>query len=320
LLTGVATGTCGIGGIRNVTGGSGNDTIVGNAAGDVIKGNGGKDTLSGGPNATFILGPAQAAGTTVTGVGGGNTLRGADIPNVWTVTGSGVHNVNGITTFSGIQNLVGGAGVDVFRFLTGGQVSGINGGGAPPLEGDWLDYSALTTGVSVNLATHAASYVGNGAAGAVTNIRNVRGSAAADVLTGDTQGNILVGGGGADHLKGGKSVSLLIGGAGADKLTGGSGGDLLIGGFTNFDANNTALMAILAEWRSGAKYPTRISHLKKGTGLNAPSKLLSGVTVHDDKAGDRLTGGAALKPGLLDWFFKDPKDQIVHYEPGEKIN
>jgi len=435
LVAGTATGTGGITGIRNVTGGSGNDTIVGNASGNIIKGNGGRDTLSGGGNATLILAPNQAAGTTVTGLGSGNTLQGANIANTWTLTGAGSGNVNGITTFSGIANLVGGSNTDTFKFqskgsvagtidggggpgsntldfsalptatavvslrtlmaaingsivcgfahiqvLTGspnttvnydtllgpdgdttwtingtnaGQVgacsfsgfsnlqggSGVNvykflpagkvltlvGGNAPANQGNWLDYSAFPTTlpVSVNLAGGGA-YTNTGSATnvviGISQIQNVRGGSGSNTLTGNAQGNILIGGTGADVLTGGSGVSLLIGGKGADQLKGGSGGDLLIGGSTDFDSNNTALMAILAEWQSNAPYVVRISHLTMGGGLNGSNKLLANVTVHDDGAADGLTGGAALTPGALDWFFKGSLDTISNYEPGELIN
>ena len=71
-----------------------------------------------------------------------------------------------------------------------------------------------------------------GAAGAVTNIQDVHAGNGGSSLTGDSQGNILVGGAGADTITGGTGRSLLIGDQGADQITGGStsGGDILIGG------------------------------------------------------------------------------------------
>jgi hypothetical protein len=51
-------------------------------------------------------------------------------------------------TFSAFPNLTGGTGMDIFKFSAGKGVTGaINGGGG----GDWLDYAAYTTAVTVNL-------------------------------------------------------------------------------------------------------------------------------------------------------------------------
>jgi len=264
---------------------------------------------------------STAAGTktTINGGAGNDTLVGPNSATTWNINGTNAGNA-GFFSFKGIENLQGGTDVDTFQLLPGGKVSTINGGGAPLNEGDWLDYSALATAVTVNLATGSASGVGGGAPGAISNILNVRGGSGPAILTGNALGNILVGGSGADVLNGGSGVSLLIGGKGPDQLQGGSGGDLLIGGFTDFDSNRAALMSLLAEWQTNAPYPTRISDLQNGGGLNGSNKLLFGVTVHDDKASNQLTGAAALTSGALDWFFKGILDMIVNYETGEKIN
>jgi uncharacterized delta-60 repeat protein len=127
-------------------------------------------------------------------------------------------------------------------------------------------------------------------AGGGNDVLDARGSAA---------NNALVGGAGNDVLYGGKGQDLLIGGGGADKLVAGKGGDILIGGSTDFDANATALTAILAEWgRTDLSYQGRIAHLMGTTsgGLNG-SYLLNTTTVHDDAAVDQLYGGAGM-----DWF------------------
>jgi Ca2+-binding RTX toxin-like protein len=322
LLTGTATGTGGVTGIHNVTGSPLNDTITGDNAGDVLSGNGGLDVLKGGTgNDAFLLAPGQLAGTSVTGGGGSDTLVGANGSNLWTISGAGSGKVNTTVAFKGIANLAGGTGVDVFKFTGACSVAGtISGGGAPALQGDWLDYSAVTYAVTVNLATGAASHV----AGGVSGIQDVHGGNYGNTLTGDAQGNILIGGTGADRITGGSGVSLLIGDKGADRITGGSGGDILIGDATTYDpmtaAHEAALMAILAEWQSGNSYATRVSHLKKGGGLNGSAKLLFGTTVKDDLAADQLTGAAPAAAGLLDWFFKGSGDKLTGVEAGEQVN
>jgi Ca2+-binding RTX toxin-like protein len=224
----------------------------------------------------------------------------------WNLTSFGSGKVAGVG-FSGFAILVGGAGVDVFHLTPGMKLAAsIDGGGG----GDWLDYSAFSTAVTVNLAAGTATNVG-----LIRNIQNVRGGSGDDVLTGDARGNILVGGAGADTIFGGSGRSVLIGGAGADTIVGGAGDDLIIGGTTSFDANVAALMSIFAEWQSPNSYATRVGHLKLGGGLNGTNKLVFGLTVHDDQAANVLTGAAGL-----DWFFAGKQDTITDRESGELVN
>jgi hypothetical protein len=128
------------------------------------------------------------------------------------------------------------------------------------------------------------------------------GGAGNDTLTSGAGDNILLGGAGNDQLFGNAGRDLLIGGLGADLLRGGKGDDLVIGGTTDFDANQAALDAIMAEWTrtdAGATYNVRIGHLRDGTsgGLNG-SYRLNATTVHNDGAIDELRGDQDN-----DWFF-----------------
>jgi Ca2+-binding RTX toxin-like protein len=259
---------------------------------------------------------------------GTNTLVGPNTTNTWVVSGSNSGTLDQTVSFSAVQDLVGGTGVDVFQLAPAGKVASINGGGAPAGLGDWLDYSAFTTPVTVNLAAGAATSVNGGAAGAVRNIQDVHGGNGGNRLTGNAQGNILIGGTGADTIIGGSGRSLLIGGRGADHVTGGSGGsaaggDILIGGDTTYDAmtaaNEAALMAIFAEWQSADSYAARFG--KINTGLPGGYKLNYGTTVMDDGQPDTLTGatsGSATPP--VDWFFAGPQDRLVNFERGEHRN
>jgi len=132
------------------------------------------------------------------------------------------------------------------------------------------------------------------------------GGAGNDLLQGGDSGNILIGGPGDDTLTGGLGRDILIGGTGADRLQGLEGDDLLIGGNTDFDANETALKAILAEWsRTDSDYLTRVHHLDGSLagGLNGPY-FLNATTVHDNGAADRLFGGNGQ-----DWFLIGSNDQ-----------
>ena len=151
------------------------------------------------------------------------------------------------------------------------------------------------------------------------------GGADNDELWGNAGDDILVGGDGDDFLDGGPGIDLLIGGLGADDLHAGAGGDLLIGARTAFDANATALSAILAEWSSARSYETRIANLR-GPGSNPRANgnyflKTSGAqaTVFEDSATDALTGGSGR-----DWFFAQlsgkRKDKLNGVSNNEQID
>jgi len=115
----------------------------------------------------------------------------------------------------------------------------------------------------------------------------------------------------------------MIGGLGADTLRGGGGDDILIGGYTVYDANLTALCAIMKEWsRTDANYNTRVNHLSGslGGGLNGSYFLTAKTvkTVYDDAAIDSLFGEAGL-----DWFFARKsgtyKDKVNDLSTGEVV-
>jgi hypothetical protein len=312
-------------GIENLTGGAGSDTFLVRPAGELsglVDGGSGGNRLSyagcGSPIQVDLQ--AQTApglnhfaniGAFV-GSGTGDTLVAADTPNNWLITGTNAGSV-GSFTFSAVANLVGGSGVDWFKFHNGKGVTGaIDGGGG----GDWLDYAAYTTPVTVNLATGQAT----GVTGGVNNIQNVRGGSGGNTLTGNALGNILIGGTGADVLIGGSGRSILIGGKGSDSVTGGSDDDIMIGGYTAYDtssaANNAALAAIVAEWqRTDETYAQRIGHIHGDTsgGLNG-SFYLKSTNVHDDGVPDVLTGG----PGM-DWFWGQ-FSEITDLASGERVN
>jgi Ca2+-binding RTX toxin-like protein len=239
------------------------------------------------------------APTKINGGRGINDLGGPDTTNTWIISGPGSGTV-GKVTFASFHNLFGGKGVDTFKFKPGGQVLNIVGGGAPAGQGDWLDYSAFpsTSAVTVNLATGSAT----GVVILVQNIQNVIGGAGTNTLTGNALGNILIGGAGTNIITGGSGRNLLIGGKGQSTITGGAADDILIAGTTTYDANETALMAILKEWqRADRDYAQRISDLRTGGAgtFNGSYKLIWGTTVLDnDTAPAKLTGGSGL-----DWFF-----------------
>ncbi len=285
-------------------------------------------------SATHIGGGFTNINTVAGSTDTGNTLTGPNSTNQWTITGNNAGNVNTGPTkpfvFTNIGHLVGGTGVDTFRFdNSNDKVLSINGGGAPAGQGDWLKYALFSSSstVTVNLATGSATDVNGGTAGAVTGIQNVLGSASGtNVLTGDSQGNILIGGSGLNTIVGGSGNSLLIGGSGHGSITGGSGQDILIAGTTTYSAQTTAgvdsLMAILAELQSADTFAQKVYDLihgsdsgdpnGHGSDLNGTNKLTWGGTVRASTGSFTLSGdtGASSNP---DWFFASASSTVSDF-------
>ncbi|MGB9428303.1 MAG: hypothetical protein WCC11_00245, partial [Gammaproteobacteria bacterium] len=124
------------------------------------------------------------AGTfTITGGGGNDTLVGP-------TAGTYIWNINAANTgklsfsnlhFTGIGNLIGGAGNDTFAFASGGSLSGtVDGGGGV----NTLDYSAFGSAVAVNLSNNSSTAINGGAAGGFSNIEALTGNGAGTTLTG----------------------------------------------------------------------------------------------------------------------------------------
>ena len=192
-----ATGASQVTGIFDVTGGSAGDSLTGDGAANVLRGGPGADTLLGG------------AGDTLEGGLGSDTILAPAADNTWNITSTDTGTVGGVT-FSTIENLSGGSGVDLFVLADGAGVSGAIDGGTGV---DSLDYSAYLTAVTVDLGATTAT-----GASQVTGIFDVTGGSAGDSLTGDGAANVLRGGPGADTL---------LGGAG-DTLEGGLGSDTIL--------------------------------------------------------------------------------------------
>ncbi len=138
-----------------------------------------------------------------------------------------------------------------------------------------------------------------------------------DSLSGYHGNDVLVGGEGNDKLYGGNDDDILLGGLGVDLLRGDAGDDLLIGDVTTHDANNTALLALLAEWSSGTPLATRVANLMSGGGLAAGFMLTWGGTVTADGAKDDLTGSSGA-----DWFFQfnlgtANEDKLRDFKPAD---
>ncbi len=308
--------------VRNLTGGFKNDTFLfGNGTGvtGVIDGGGGTDILKYSQYTTPItVNLTQPALTTGAGsgiinvegvIGGsaGDTLVGPNQVNTWGITSNNIGNLNGFT-FSSIENLTGGAMDDTFSFSKAGRISGSINGGTGAGTFNELDYSVFSKAVSVNLTAHTATNI----AGGVSNITDVLGGSAGDVLIGDTQDNFLSGNGGSDYIAGISGNNILIGGAGndtligadgrdllfgglgADALTGGAGEDILFNGTTSFDGDGATINSIAIVWNGADDFATRVAQLRAG--MTTPA--LDSTNVFNDTVTDKLTGGDDL-----DWYF-----------------
>jgi hypothetical protein len=308
------------------------------------------ENLTGGSNNdTFQFGPGARIAGSIDGGNGNDTLKGSDGVNTWELTGlnaGDLGDASGSSTFTRVENLVGGLGNDTFRFLTAGAgVSGtLNGNGGT----DWLDYSTYPGAVTVNLETGTATRVGVGAAnpaGHVVYLENVVGARSfANTLTGasaplgpggalnalgNALGSVLIGGDVADVLTAGAGNSILIGRRGADTLiasAGTPGFDILIAGLTDFDnptpADLSVLNALAGVWQNttAANYRSQVALLRDtGVTVGGTTNRLNGSSVHDDAgAVDTLTGATGAQ-AALDWFFANLGSDRVQNPKGPEV-
>ena len=160
----------------------------------------------------------------------------------------GAGTASGLASFAQIANVTGGNGAD--RLTGDAQANRLSGGaGADTLLAtvddlrdvylggtgtDLVDYSAYSTGLTVNLAVATAIVVGSGTEAALSDtvnaIENLTGGSGADTFLGSTAINTLRGGNGTDTLSGNSGNDSLFGDAGDDLLNGGAGLDQLTGG------------------------------------------------------------------------------------------
>jgi Ca2+-binding RTX toxin-like protein len=243
------------------------------------------------------------------GTSAADTLVGPNQNNTWSVASKNVGKVNSYT-FSGVENLTGGAQNDNFVLTNGIGMGGHIDGGAGL---NMLDYAAYTTAVNVNLATGAATNI----TGGISNISIVRGGSGNDILRGDNGNNVLIGGVGNDTLIAGSGHDLLFGGLGADTLTGGTGESILFSGTTKLDSNLAAIDSLLAYWaRTDLDFNTRVASLRSGS--VAGVLALNAMNVINDTSVDTLNGGSGL-----DWFFAkaiSPKDIVNNLASGDQQN
>ncbi|WP_395682519.1 calcium-binding protein [Inquilinus sp.] len=193
---------------RNIIGGEiGDDTLAGNGGDDSLSGEAGNDALSGGDGADRLVGGLGIdtihGGTGADSIDAGNDIVFGEAGNDTVYGGAGIDQIDGgdgndiLEGAAGTDTLAGGAGVDT------------------------ISYASSAAGVTINLATGAASD-GDAAGDTFSGIEQVLGSAQNDALTGNSGANTLWGLAGNDVLTGGGGADLLKGGAGSDSFVYGS--------------------------------------------------------------------------------------------------
>jgi Ca2+-binding RTX toxin-like protein len=117
-------------------------------------------------------------------------------------------------------------------------------------------------------------------------------------MSGDAGDDLLIGNGGNDKLMGRTGRDVVVGGGGADEVSGQEDQDALIGrGLTNEgsttvgDANDTALLGLLAQWVA-----------------TQPAGLFTPFLAANDGVRDVLTGGTGI-----DDFYADVQDRLADF-------
>jgi Ca2+-binding RTX toxin-like protein len=181
--------------------GNGDDILVGSGGGDIMDGGQGVDTVD------YTNSDAAVKVNLAAGPGFGGYAEGDQFSSIENATGSAYNDV--LTGSSGNNVLNGGKGNDILVGSAGSDTL-IGGDGI-----DTADYSALASGMTVNLLVGVADGCG-GKKDKLSGIENVIGTAYNDTLTGDAGANKLYGGDGKDHF---------YGSGGGDKFDGGTGKD-----------------------------------------------------------------------------------------------
>ncbi|MEM1343916.1 MAG: Ig-like domain-containing protein, partial [Pseudomonadota bacterium] len=246
----------------SVTGGTGNDELSGNAGDDTLAGGAGEDTLNGGSGANTLTGGTGAdllvVSTTATGLldGGSeddtldinasfqsSTLQGGTGDDLLSLTNV---NLSG-TDVQGIERteLVGSSTVtidaveidDLGAVTLGGSAA--SGGRAVVSltngAGQTADFSGFTLSdeeVQVSTSGLVSSDIFtadfSGATFLGSAFVDFNGSAANDIVSGNTGDDEITGSGGDDVLSGGAGDDVIDGGSGTNTLLGQGGRDLLV--------------------------------------------------------------------------------------------
>ncbi len=244
-----------------VVGTTGADSLTGTAGEDFMDGAEGNDTLSG-----------LAGNDVLHGGDGDDTLDGGD-------------DGDQLRGNAGNDSLMGGAGWD---YLHGGAGNDTLNGGA---DGGIAEYYYDATGpVTVNLSQGTASGTGVGS-DTLLNITSASGSNYDDTLTGNANGNGLIGYGGNDSISAGAGADNLVGGQGNDTLDGGADSDSI----EYWDATSAVTVNLSLGTASGGSGNDTLIGIENVSG-GAFGDTLIGDANNNQLSGnlgnDTLTGGA----------------------------
>ena len=310
------------GGNDTLYGLGGNDTLNGGADNDALSGGDGNDTLDGGTGTNNTLNGDDGDDIFIGGagadtiVGGTNTAAGdtvtystyAGIINASLTAGFGTVGDAANDTYSGIENLTGGAagdnliGNEFNNILTGNNgndtlegMAGndrllggagddilIGGAGIDHFDGgagsDTVSYAASVTDVMASLTSGASASIDNasdsfGDTFALNTIEKLIGGSGNDILIGDGNSNSLTGGAGEDVLEG-------MGGS-ADSLDGGDGSDTA----SYAHAGAGVIASLLDGLRGGDSIGDTYTSIENLTGSNYIDFL------YGDNTPNTITGG-----------------------------
>jgi Ca2+-binding RTX toxin-like protein len=219
--TSISQSLRGLAGTDTLTGGDGHDTIEGGAGADVLDGGSNSTSVGGGSGDTLSYASSASAVTVnlATSTYTGGDAAGDVVSNFENAEGSA--HADTLTGDTNANRLIGRAGTDT---LTGGDGNDALDGGAggDSLAGgvgqDTLSYASATSSVTVTLLTGPnVIHTGDAAGDTFSDLEDIQGSAANDVLTGKGGTNYISGEGGDDILRGvGSATDYLFGGSGFD--------------------------------------------------------------------------------------------------------
>lgn len=205
--------------------GAGNDSVSGGTGSDVLTPGAGDDVFDGGAgqNTVSLYGSTVATRIDLAVTGPQDTGDGTDtFTNVWSIYGG---NGDDVLLGDGNENYItGGPGDDRVDGRSGDDY--LEGGGGF----DTVDYATAPAGVTVKLGFNMISQDTEGSGVEVVGeFEAILGSAFADTLSGDGDGNVLDGGPGSDAIFGlGGPDNVLVRDTEADTADCGSGPDTVV--------------------------------------------------------------------------------------------
>ena len=177
----------------------------------------------------FVMSVGGSVTGSIEGGLGNDTLQGANANTTWNITAADVGNVSSVVnSFSGIEALQGGNGVDSFIFADAVNFSGVINGGS---NTDAVDKSAESGAVNINLATSSflsiESFIGNNTDSTLVGANSNNNWLVTGVNSGSVNSinfsgfNNITGNTLADQflISGGSITGVLDGAAGNDTLT-----------------------------------------------------------------------------------------------------